>query len=177
MALARKQQDFNSKENSAISLIDSFLDEPKNNHHEVGDRIDKQMVMEELFGYVKGQVIPKDIEQMWSTWLNGQKAWKKLKPTRIAGRVSRGLERILKPGEEPEVEVFNMVDSRDDPALMDIRYQALFRKLNRKHDFYEGGPFPYEEVTEDELDGLSRMGYIYDIGLSSAPDWRIAYLP
>lgn len=177
MALARKQQDFNSKENSAISLIDNYLDNPDNHHDTIGDRIDKHMVMDEVFGYAPGSVIPKDIEAMWSTWCNGQKAWKKLKPTRIGGRVSRGWERILRPGEEPAVISFNMVDSKDDPALREIMCQALFRKLNRKHDFYEGGPFPYEEVTSEELDELIHMGYIYDKGLPSEPDWRIAYLP
>lgn len=176
MALAKKQQEFNSKENPSISHIDSFLDAEKNGHTELGDRITKAMVMDELFGYTEGTIIPKDIEAMWASWCNGQKAWKKFKPTRINGKVSRGYERVLKPGQEPEVISFNMVDSKDDPVLKDIMLQSLFRRLNREYSFFEGGPFPYEKVTTEELEGFIRMGYIYDIGLPSKPNYRVAYL-
>ena len=173
MALAKKQQDFNSKENPYITTIDNWLDE---HHPKIGERITKPMVMEDCFGYPPGAIIPKEVESMWSAWCNGQTRWKKFKPTRVDGKVTRGYERVLKPGEEPEVISFNMVDSKDDPLLKDIKLQALFRRLNREYGFYEGGPFPYEKVTSEELDGFMNMGYIYNRGLPSKPDWRVAYL-
>lgn len=176
MALARKQQDFNSKENPYINTIDQFLDDEKNNHTAIGDRITKAMIMDELFGYGPNAIIPKDVESMWSAWCNGQTRWKKFKPTRVAGKVTRGYERILHPGQEPEVISFNMVDSADDPLLKEVKLQALFRRLNREFSFYIGGPFPYEKITTEELEGFENMGYIYNRGLPSKPDYRVAYL-
>lgn len=176
MALAKKQQEFNSKENPSISIIDNYLDDPKNEYDFKGARITKAIIMEELFGYSPGVVIPKDVEAIWSTWCNGQKSWKKFKPTRVDGKVSRGYERVLLPGQEPDVVSFNMVDSRDDPMLKSIKLQSLFRRLNRQHDFFEGAPFPYEEVTPEELEGFIEMGYIYNKGLPSKPDYRVAFL-
>ena len=173
MSLAKKQQDFNTKENPAVSLIDRWLDE---NYAEKGDRITKQIVMEGLFGYNKDTYI-KDAEQMWSAWCNGNVAWKKVPPFRIKGKTYRGYERVLRPGQEPEVISFNMVDSEDDPTLNNIRLQALFRKLNRRFQFYEGGPFPMDAVTPEQLEHFRSLGYIYNRGLESKPDYRVAYLP
>lgn len=175
MALAKKQQDFNTQENPSISLIDRWLDDPANEHTEIGDFITKDMVMEGLFGYNSDSYL-KEPEQMWKAWCTGQKSWERVKPRRVNNKTVRGYVRRLRPGQEPEALSFNMVDSADDPAIVEIRMQALFRKLNRLHEFYECGPFPYEEVSQEELSFFQEKGYVYNQGTMNKPDWRVGYI-
>lgn len=177
--LAHRMQNFSSKENTSISVIENWLDDKDNGYIAKGSKITKDQIIAMVFGSDPTSIHYKEHEMMYNVWSNGTKTWRQCKPFRIPGDKSRktyrGWERIGDPGEVISETRFNLVSSENDPHLADIIAQAEFRKLNRKYKFKEMDQLPAEAYKSVEK--FLELGYIIDIGTPSCPDYRVVVIP
>ena len=74
--LAQRMQDFSSKENSSLSVIDDWLDNPVNQCTAIGTKLTKNQIIEMIFGTNPLSSQYKEHEMIFSVWANGTKSWK-----------------------------------------------------------------------------------------------------
>lgn len=177
--LANRMQAFSSKENTSISVIENWLDDPQNGFAAKGSKITKDQIILMVFDAEPISAHYKEYEAMFNVWANGTKSWRQCKPFRIPGdatrRTHRGWERVLAPGEIYSETRFNLVSSKDDPNLQLMKAQAEMRRLNRKYRLHEMDPLPAE--AKDMLQIFMDAGYVIDMGTPSNPDYRVALIP
>ena len=183
--IAAIMQEYGTQENSNIDVIDEWLDNPDNmdstgiSYSQLGAKVDKRTILMNVYGWIEGTAVPKDVETSYRAWANGQTSWEKTaKTVRINGKVSRGYVRVVPPGERKKVvrlpisrSVKNKVGNDKDPVF-------VIRERARQYGFRDlGDEFPVDGLSEEMIDMFLMEGFIYDNGVPSAHDYRLAYLP
>lgn len=176
--IARVMQEFGTQENSNITVIDEWLDNPDNGYDKLGATINKSLIMQQVFHIPDGEFIPFHAENAFRAWANAQRAWVKVAHTiRVNGKVCRGYERRLRPGESGNVVRLRMVSPNAPKDETDpVEFMRAFAE---KHGLTgeAGESFPAEHVPVQMLDRLLDAGLIYDIGYASSPNYRVALIP
>jgi hypothetical protein len=167
--LAAIMQEYGTRENPSITLIDEYLDDPMNGYTEIGSRISKQIILRDILRVDPDCLIPRSAEYAYTTWTNIQKCWKKHhKTARINGRPSSSVYvRIHTPEEIMEKKRSNMVNVRPDEMENFVDVVGIIRSRALKYRYKKpGDPFPIEGLSEKEIGALITAGYIYESNLN-----------
>ena len=157
-SLASRMQEFYTQENSNVSVIEDWLDDPMNHCTAVGTKVSKAMIMEHVFGVMPDTLPSKEQETAYRAWTNATKTWRKVAaPVRINGRSSRAYERVKSPDapdEDPKrLKVVDGASDGRDPVEM-MRAQAESDGLR------PGSPFRPLGMTPAMLDRLLDLGWV-----------------
>ena len=182
MKLAARMQEFNAKDNLAISMIDDWLDDKDNGFNEIGAKITKEQLIKLIYRATPTDTKFKEYDGNVNTWANGTKMWERTdKPFRIKGdesrKTHRGWIRVHAPGENIEPVTFNMVADVNDPELPKVKAKASFKKFLKYHPELKPGDFLPEGLAAEDIEGLKDAGLIYDIGTPSSPLLVISEFP
>ena len=179
--IAAEMQEYSTQENSNVDTINDWLDDPNNLDEngkpftEIGARVTKNIILNRVYGWNDGTVVPKDIETSYRAWANGQTSWVKVaKTVRVGGKATRAYERVAAPGERKKVvrlpisrSVKRKANEKDPVYVM--------RERARKYGFRDlGDKFPIDDLSEEMIDMLLMEGYIYEANIG---DFRLAVLP
>lgn len=157
-SLASRMQEFYTQENSNVSVIEGWLDDPMNYCTAIGTRISKAMIMERVFGVMPDSLPTKEQETAYRAWTNATKSWRKVAaPVRINGRSTRAYERIRAPDapdEDPKrlKVVDGTADGRDPVEAM--------RALAESDGLTLGAVFRPRGLTPPMLDRLLELGWV-----------------
>lgn len=173
-ARAKVMQDFGTQENTNISTIDDWLDDPMGEYSEVGSRVSKAIIMDRVFHCDPTQLIPQHIENAFRAWANSQRSWTKMNKTaRVGGKVCRAYERKYAPGDVHITARLGIVDSAPAAKTVD----DIMRERADKYGFKDvGDDFPIDGLTEHDLDDMMNEGYIYQYTVDP-PVYKLGYLP
>lgn len=166
--LAAIMQEYGTRDNPAVSVIDDWLNDPRNGYTELGSRIDKQFIFREILHVDPNCLIPKSAEYAYTTWTNIQKCWKKnIKSARVNGKVSSSVFiRIFTPEEIMEKKRSNMVNVRPEDVKDFIDVVGIMRTRAFKYRCGKpGDEFPLDGLTPKEVEALISAGYIYEDSL------------
>ena len=166
--LAAIMQEYGTRDNPAVSIIDDWLNDPRNGYTELGSRIDKAFIFNNILHVDLSGIIPKSAEYAYTTWTNIQKCWKKKpKSSRIDGRVSSTVfVRVFTPEEIMEKKRSNMVNVRPEDIKNFIDLVGIMRTRAFKYGFSKPGDnFPIDGLTTREIQALITAGYIYEDSL------------
>lgn len=180
--IAAIMQEYSTQENSNIDVIDEWLDDPSHvddngiPYSQLGAKVDKRTILMNVYGWIEGTAVPKDMETSYRAWANGQTNWEKTaKAARINGKVSRGYIRIVAPGERKKVTRLPISRAVKNNAGNDKDPVYVIRERARKYGFRNlGDVFPVDGLSEEMIDVFLREGYIYDNHIG---DYRLAFLP
>lgn len=175
--LAAIMQEYGTRENSNVSIIDDWLDDPLNGYTEIGSRISKQEIFREILHCDPKSIIPRSIDHAYVTWTNVQKCWRKLRKTvRINGHVSHSVfERIHTMEELQEKKRSNMVSVAPDQVAGFVDVIGLVRGRAKKYGYSKFGDyFPVDGLTAAEIEAILTEGYIYEDGLDT---YRLSFMP
>ena len=183
--IAAIMQEYGTQENSNVDVIDEWLDDPSHTDEngipycQVGAKVDKRTILVNIYGWIEGTAVPKDMETSYRAWANGQTSWEKTtKAARINGKVSRGYIRTVAPGERKKVTRLPISRSVKKNQGNDKDPVFVIRERARKYGFRDlGDEFPVDGLSEEMVDMLLMEGYIYNNGTNSHPDYRLAFLP
>lgn len=163
--LAAVMQEYGTRENPAISLIDDWLNDPLNGYAEIGSRITKQLIFRKILHVDPDSLIPRSAEYAYNTWTSIQKCWRKHRKTaRVEGTPSNAVyERIHTPDEIMEKRRSNMVNVRPDELDTFIDVVGIMRSRAFKYGYKKpGDEFPIDDLSDEILDALLTSGYIYE---------------
>lgn len=167
--LAAVMQDYGTRENPSVSLIDDWLNEPMNGYSEVGSKISREIIFRDILCVDPYSIPPKAAEFSYNMWSSIQKCWRKCpKTTRVNGKPSNcAYERIHTPEEVMEKRRSNMVNVTPDQVEGFIDVVGLIRTRAFKYGYKKmGDNFPVDGLTDREVDAILSAGFIYesDIG-------------
>ena len=175
--LAAVMQDYGTRENTPVSVIDEWLDDPANGYAELGSRVSKAFIFGTILGVDPKGMIPKSAEYAYNTWANIQKCWRKITQTcRVNGEITHcAYERIHTREELREKKRSNMVSVVPGKEGEFIDVVGIVRSRAQTYKCSKcGDPFPTEGLTEEELKALEDCGYIYMLKIG---DYRLGMLP
>lgn len=172
--LSRTMQEFYTQENSNISVIEDWLDNPAHGYTNVGSLISKNNIMEEIFN--AGILPSKEFETSYRAWTNATTSWKKrASPVRINGKVTRVYERIKgvdAPTEKPKR--LKVVDGMTGLASAEER----LKEQAHADGLTEGMAFRPRNLPPEMLEKLCEEGYIYYItSIDGRKEWHIGEIP
>lgn len=176
--IAKIMQDFSTQENSGISAVTDWLNDPSNGYTEIGARISREVILRNVYN-VTLSTVTADVTKAVNAWMNGQTEWKKvMSPTRIHGKVARAFERVCSPGNEKAIERLKIVPGRTvEEDIMSITPEYIMRERAIKYGFRDtGDDFPTEGLDKNVIDMLYDSGYIYEASLNPLT-YKITYLP
>lgn len=167
--LAAVMQDYGTRENPSVSLIDDWLNEPMNGYSEIGSKISREIIFRDILCVDPYSIPPKAAEFSYNMWSSIQKCWRKCpKTTRVNGKPSNcAYERIHTPEEVMEKRRSNMVNVTPDQVEGFIDVVGLIRTRAFKYGYKKmGDNFPVDGLTDREVDAILSAGFIYesDIG-------------
>lgn len=167
--LAAVMQDYGTRENPSVSLIDDWLNEPMNGYTEIGSKISREIIFRDILCVDPYSIPPKAAEFSYNMWSSIQKCWRKCpKTTRVNGKPSNcAYERIHTPEEVMEKRRSNMVNVTPDQVEGFIDVVGLMRTRAFKYGYKKmGDNFPVDGLTDREVDAILSAGFIYesDIG-------------
>lgn len=167
--LAAVMQDYGTRENPSVSLIDDWLNEPMNGYTEIGSKISREIIFRDILCVDPYSIPPKAAEFSYNMWSSIQKCWRKCpKTTRVNGKPSNcAYERIHTPEEVMEKRRSNMVNVTPDQVEGFIDVVGLIRTRAFKYGYKKmGDNFPVDGLTDREVDAILSAGFIYesDIG-------------
>lgn len=172
--LSRMMQDYSSVDNPNISIIDDWLDDPMNGFNNIGARVSRQLIMEQVFRVEPNSIVPKEAESAFRAWVNGNQQWQKLSQTiRIDGKACRGYERILLPGQKraiTRIKIRNGIKGTSSPEQRLMDY--VVRNQSREEDVLDPSQFQC-----DDMDALMDLGYIYSTYKEGQKQYVLAVLP
>lgn len=175
--LAAIMQEYSTRENTAVTTIDDWLDDPMHGYDEIGSRVSKKIILTQIFGIDPSVGIPKQVAYTYQNWMNIQKCWRKVtSPMRIGNEVTRsGYERIYTKEDLKEKRRSNMVNVLPGHESEFVDVVGIIRKRAKIYRFSkEGDRFPTDGLTSEEIDALCKQGYIY---LDSINTYCLAMMP
>ena len=163
---AEAMQHYCTSENTNISIIQDWLDDPMNGYTNVGALVNKDIIMRELFGYTtKAQQLNKDANIAFSSWTNNMTSgiWKKREGISLnGGKPGRAYERILAPGDTGESRSKFLMVPTKSADMSEIIAMSAIRKLTRDYSLKVEDVIPQEAIDGlEDLPLLLRMGFIY----------------
>ena len=176
--LAAVMQDYGTRENPSVTLIDDWLNDPMNGYTEIGTRISREIIFRDILCVDPNiGILPKGVEYAYNTWASIQKCWRKCpKTARVNGKPSNcAYERIHTPEELMEKRRSNMVSVAPEEVDRFVDIVGIIRTRAFKYGFKTlGDPFPSDGLSQRELDALLKEGFIYedDVG-----HYRLALMP
>ncbi len=168
--LAAVMQEYGTRENTSVSVIDDWLEDPANGFNEIGARISKKMIFEHIFGIDPNGAIPRGVAYAYQTWMNIQKCWRKVtKAMRIGDEVTRsGYERICTKDDLKEKRRSNMVNVLPGHEGEFVDVVGIIRKRAKIYHLSKTGDrFPIDGLTAHEIEALEDEGYIYADSVNS----------
>lgn len=175
--LAAVMQDYGTRENPSVSLIDDWLNEPMNGYSEVGSKISREIIFRDILCVDPYSIPPKAAEFSYNMWSSIQKCWRKCpKTTRVNGKPSNcAYERIHTPEEVMEKRRSNMVNVTPDQVEGFIDVVGLIRTRAFKYGYKKmGDNFPVDGLTDREVDAILSAGFIYE---SDIGQYSLAMMP
>lgn len=169
--LAAIMQDYGTRDNPSVTMIDDWLNDPMNGYSEVGVRISREIIFRDIFCVdARTGVIPKVAEFSYNAWASIQKCWRKCpKTARVKGKPSScAYERIYTPEDLMEKRRSNMVNVPPEEVEAFVDKAGIMRTRAFKYGFKKmGDPFPVDGLSEKEINALIEEGYIYesDVGV------------
>ena len=106
--LARVLQEEASVEMPLVSMINDWLDDPMNGYAEVGAKVYRDLILEEVFG-VDPRTAPSHMMQAFMDWVDSTRRWEKCKQFSHRNKTRRGYMRTVAPGVDVEVKTFKLV--------------------------------------------------------------------
>lgn len=167
--LAAIMQNYGTVENTNVTSIDEWLNDPNHYRSQVGARISKEEIFSEILGVTlkSGVIVPPVVEQAYKNWANVQKCWRKVDgAVRYGGKVTRGVyERIYTEADMAVKRRSNMVNVAPGEEDKFIDIIGIIRKRREKYGYRDfGDPFPITGLSEEEIQALVDSGYIYEDG-------------
>lgn len=166
--LAAIMQDYGTRENPSVTMIDDWLNDPMNGYTEIGSKVSREVILREILCVEPNTgLIPKAAQFAYNTWASIQKCWRKCaKACRVNGKTSHcAYERIRTPEELMEKKRSNMVNVRPEEIETFIDKVGIMRKRYFKYGFKNfGDPFPVDGLSLEEIEALVIEGYIYESG-------------
>lgn len=155
---AQIMQEFYTQENSNVSVIEDWLDDPMNHYDEIGSRVTKTDIMQRVFGLAPDTLPSKDYETAYRAWTNATKSWKKVtNSVRINGRVSRAYERVSAPdAPKAAIKRLKVVEGSNGRPPEDV-----LRQQAEEDGLEPDMPFVPRGLTKEALEHLCSEGYIY----------------
>ena len=175
--LAAVMQDYGTRENPSVSLIDDWLNDPMNGYTEIGSKVSREIIFREILCVDPNSIPPRAAEFSYSTWSSIQKCWRKCpKTTRVNGKPSNcAYERIHTPEEVMEKRRSNMVNVTPDQVEGFVDVVGLMRTRAFKYGYKKmGDNFPVDGLTDREVDAILSAGYIYE---SDVGQYSLAMMP
>ena len=175
--LAAVMQDYGTRENPSVSLIDDWLNDPMNGYTEIGSKVSREIIFREILCVDPYSIPPRAAEFSYSTWSSIQKCWRKCpKTTRVNGKPSNcAYERIHTPEEVMEKRRSNMVNVTPDQVEGFVDVVGLMRTRAFKYGYKKmGDNFPVDGLTDREVDAILSAGYIYE---SDVGQYSLAMMP
>lgn len=175
--LAAVMQDYGTRENPSVSLIDDWLNEPMNGYSEIGSKISREIIFRDILCVDPYSIPPKAAEFSYNMWSSIQKCWRKCpKTTRVNGKPSNcAYERIHTPEEVMEKRRSNMVNVTPDQVEGFIDVVGLMRTRAFKYGYKKmGDNFPVDGLTDREVDAILSAGFIYE---SDIGQYSLAMMP
>ena len=175
--LAAVMQDYGTRENPSVSLIDDWLNDPMNGYTEIGSKVSREIIFREILCVDPNSIPPRAAEFSYSTWSSIQKCWRKCpKTTRVNGKPSNcAYERIHTPEEVMEKRRSNMVNVTPDQVEGFVDVVGLMRTRAFKYGYKKmGDSFPVDGLTDREVDAILSAGYIYE---SDVGQYSLAMMP
>lgn len=175
--LAAIMQEYGTRENPSVTIIDDYLNDPRNGYTDIGVRISRQIILRDILRVDPDGLIPKSAEYAYTTWTNIQKCWRKrAKTARVNGIPSSSVyERIFSPDEVMEKKRANMVNVRPEDMENFVDVVGIIRTRAFKYGFKNSGdPFPIEGLSTKEIEALTMAGYIYEEDMD---EYRLAVMP
>ena len=179
--LSRVMQDYSSVDNPNIQLINDWLDDPYNGFTDVGARVSRQLIMEQVFGYGKTAFIPREVESAFRAWTEGNQQWEKLPMTiRIDGVACKGWERKFAPGQRAEIPRLPYRDtSTEETSTGDEKASSvqrlsdyILRNHSRELDVLDESQF-----HDGDIESLMDLGYIYPKTSKGRNEYVLAVMP
>ena len=175
--LAAIMQDYGTRENPSVSLIDDWLNDPMNGYTEIGSKISREIIFRDILCVDPYSIPPRAAEFSYNTWSSIQKCWRKCpKTTRVNGKPSNcAYERIHTPEEVMEKRRSNMVNVTPDQVEGFVDVVGLMRTRAFKYGYKKmGDNFPVDGLTDREVDAILSAGYIYE---SDVGQYSLAMMP
>lgn len=175
--LAAVMQDYGTRENPSVTLIDDWLNDPMNGYSEIGSKISREIIFREILCVDPYSIPPRAAEFSYNTWSSIQKCWRKCpKTTRVNGKPSNcAYERIHTPEELLEKRRSNMVNVTPDQVEGFVDVVGLMRTRAFKYGYKKmGDNFPVDGLTDREVDAILCAGYIYE---SDVGQYCLAMMP
>lgn len=179
--LSRVMQEYSSVDNPNIQIINDWLDDPYNGFTEIGARVSRQLIMEQVFGYGKTAIIPKDIESAFRAWTEGNQQWEKLPMTiRIDGVACKGWERKYAPGQRAEITRLPYKDKTMEETPMGDGSSSSVQRLSdyvvRNHS-QEWDVIDAAQFRDGDMDSLMDLGYVYSDIRKGKQEYVLAVMP
>jgi hypothetical protein len=175
--LAAVMQEYGTRENPAVTIIDDWLNDPMNGCTEIGTKISREMIFRNILFVDPGCVPPKSAEFTYNTWVAIQKCWRKCaKTTRVDGKPSScAYERVRTPEEVKEKRRSNMVNVSPEEFDTFIDVVGIIRTRMFKYGFRRiGDEFPVDGMSPQEIEAVQSAGYIYEYDVGK---YRLTMLP
>lgn len=179
--LAAIMQEYGTVENTNVNIIDEWLNDSRNGYTEVGARVCKEMIFEEVLGVSLdgGGVVPTSADMAFTQWADVQKCWRKIsRAVSVEGRVTRhAYERIFTAEEIRSKRRSNMVNVVPGHESSFIDVVGIVRKRAQIYGYKNlDDPFPIEGLTAEEVSAILAEGYIYCPDYSKG-EFRLVAMP